>query len=48
MLNRLGETAEIAFNVNPNILGGLVVRVGDKVVDGSVAGQIQNLRNSLD
>lgn len=48
MLNRLGETTEIAFNVNPNILGGLVVRVGDKVVDGSVAGQIQNLRNSLD
>lgn len=48
MLNRLGEKTEIAFNVNPNILGGLVVRVGDKVVDGSVAGQIQNLRNSLD
>lgn len=47
MLSRLGEKAEIAFNVDPNILGGLVVRVGDKVVDGSVAGQIQNLRNTL-
>jgi len=48
MLTRLGEKTEVAFNVDPNILGGLVVRVGDKVVDGSVAGQIQNLRNSLD
>ncbi len=48
MLNRLGEKAEVAFNVDPNILGGLVVRVGDKVVDGSVAGQIQNLRSSLE
>lgn len=48
MLQKLGEKAEVSFNVDPDILGGLIVRVGDKVVDGSVAGQIQNLRNSLD
>jgi len=47
MLKKLGEKAEVNFNVNPDILGGLIVKVGDKVVDGSVAGQIQNLRNSL-
>ncbi len=38
---------EVKFRVDPNILGGLVVRVGDRVVDGSVAGQIQSLRQSL-
>lgn len=37
----------INFSVNPNILGGLVVKVGDKVVDGSVAGQLDALRQSL-
>lgn len=47
LLGKMGEKVEIAFNVNPKILGGLVVRVGDKVVDGSVAGQIQNLRETL-
>ena len=47
VLHKLGEGAAVDFNVNPKILGGLVVKVGDKVVDGSVAGQIQNLRNTL-
>jgi F-type H+-transporting ATPase subunit b len=37
----------VAFRVDPNILGGLVVKVGDKVLDGSVAGQLENLRKSL-
>lgn len=48
VLGKLGKESEVVFNVDPRILGGLVVKVGDKVVDGSVAGQIQNLRNSLD
>ena len=47
MRGKIGADAEVAFNVDPDILGGLVIRVGDKVVDGSVAGQIQNLRTSL-
>ncbi|MHC1783339.1 MAG: F0F1 ATP synthase subunit B [Anaerolineaceae bacterium] len=47
MLKNLGASAKIAFKVDPSILGGLVVRVGDRVVDGSVAGQLQGLRQSL-
>ncbi len=47
ILGKLGKESEVAFNINPRILGGLVVRIGDKVIDGSVAGQIQNLRDSL-
>ena len=31
--------------VDPEILGGLVVRVGDRVVDGSVAGKLDGLRS---
>ena len=37
----------VAFRVDPNILGGLVVKVGDKVVDGSVSGRLDNLRQNL-
>lgn len=37
----------VSFRVDPAILGGLVVKVGDKVLDGSVAGQLETLRQSL-
>jgi F-type H+-transporting ATPase subunit b len=38
---------EVAFRVDPSILGGLVIRVGDKVLDSSVAGKLEGLRQSL-
>lgn len=44
---KLGGAASVAFKVNPGILGGLVVRVGDKMLDGSVAGKLEGLRASL-
>lgn len=37
----------VTFRVDPSILGGLVVKIGDKVLDGSVAGRMENLRQSL-
>jgi len=45
--DQLGGEAEVEFKVNPSILGGLVVRVGDKVVDGSVSGKLTSLEQSL-
>jgi F-type H+-transporting ATPase subunit b len=48
VLSRMGEQqAPVAFRVDPSILGGLVIKVGDKVLDGSVAGQLDNLRQNL-
>ena len=38
---------DVAFRVDPSILGGLVIRVGDKVLDSSVAGKLEGLRQSL-
>ena len=43
----LKGVASVTFKVDPSILGGLVVRVGDKVLDGSVAGKLEGLRASL-
>jgi F-type H+-transporting ATPase subunit b len=46
LASRLGGGA-VAFRVDPQILGGLMVRVGDRVVDGSAAGQLERLHQSL-
>ncbi|MBI4731943.1 MAG: F0F1 ATP synthase subunit B [Chloroflexi bacterium] len=47
VLAKVGKQASVTFRVDPSILGGLVVRVGDKVLDGSVAAQLEGLRQSL-
>jgi len=47
VLAKVGEQASVTFRVDPSILGGLVLRVGDKVLDNSVAGQLEDLRQNL-
>ncbi|WP_298009907.1 F0F1 ATP synthase subunit B [Anaerolinea sp.] len=47
VLSRLGTAAAVSFRVDPSILGGLIVRLGNRVVDGSLAGQLESLRQSL-
>ena len=37
----------VTFRVDPSILGGLVIKVDDKVVDGSVAGKLEGLRQNM-
>jgi F0F1-type ATP synthase delta subunit len=46
VLAKVGAQA-VTFRVDPSILGGLVIKVGDKVLDGSVAGRLEGLRQSL-
>ncbi len=45
--DRHGEELPIAYHVDPAILGGVVVRVGDRMVDGSVASRLGQLREVL-
>lgn len=47
LTKQLGEIATITFDVDPAILGGLVVRVGDKVIDGSVSSRVGAMRQQL-
>ncbi len=42
-----GGRIELALQVDPSLLGGLVVRVGDRLIDGSVRGRLERLRNQL-
>lgn len=46
VLARVGAQA-VTFRVDPSILGGLVIKVGDKILDGSVAGRLEGLRQNL-
>jgi F-type H+-transporting ATPase subunit delta len=44
---RTGKTILLQTRVNPEILGGVVARVGDQVIDGSVQQRLQILRRQL-
>jgi F-type H+-transporting ATPase subunit b len=47
LAEELGQEPAIEFRIDPAILGGLVIRIGDRVVDGSVGGRLEALRESL-
>ena len=42
-----GKTLKISNQVNPDILGGLIVDVGDKTVDLSIASKVAKLNSAL-
>lgn len=42
--NTVGSEITVTYQVDPNLLGGIVVRAGDLVFDGSVANRLQQLR----
>ena len=48
MLTELsGKDVRLTTRVDPEILGGLIIRVGDKVMDGSARTRLQNMRREL-
>ena len=42
-----GGQIELNVRVDPSLLGGLVVQVGDRLIDGSVRSRLERLRNQL-
>jgi len=43
-----GKQIRMEQRVDPDILGGIVIRIGDRVVDGSVRSKLRGLRHSLE
>jgi F-type H+-transporting ATPase subunit delta len=39
-----GRNVDVRYAVDPSIRGGLVVRVGDEIIDGTVAGRLTRIR----
>jgi F0F1-type ATP synthase delta subunit len=44
---QLGPDATVEFKTDPSILGGVVLRVGDRIVDDSVSGKLGTLRQHM-
>lgn len=42
-----GGRVALQTDVDASLLGGLIVRVGDRLIDGSVRGRLERLRNQL-
>jgi|Deesub1362A_J573_1020465.scaffolds.fasta_scaffold00415_31 F-type H+-transporting ATPase subunit delta len=48
VLSRMtGKEIRISYQVNPDIIGGLVVRLGDRIIDASVKRQLERLKDSI-
>lgn len=48
VLNRLaGKDVKPKYKVDSSLLGGMVIRIGDKVIDGSVKNNLRTLRQHL-
>ncbi len=44
---KLGQHIELTCEVDAEILGGLFIQAGDRVIDGSVRGQLERLRETV-
>lgn len=42
-----GHKVDIEFRITPDLLGGLRIRVGNTVMDGSVTGKLEKLKSEL-
>lgn len=44
---RFGRDVEATVEIDPNLIGGAVITVGDQVIDGSVKGRLQKMAAAL-
>lgn len=44
---RAGQPVELKVTVDDNLLGGVIVQLGDTVIDGSIARRLTELKSSL-
>jgi F-type H+-transporting ATPase subunit delta len=42
-----GKKVELAITIDPEIIGGIIIRIGDQVIDGSVRNKLERMRARL-
>lgn len=47
LAERFGADLDFQFEIDPALIGGVYLRVGDQVIDGSIAGKLAALRDRL-
>ncbi len=45
---QFGKELDFDYRVDPEIMGGVIVRIGDRIIDGSVAGKLAAMRQKLE
>lgn len=45
LIAKYGENLDVDFKVDAEIMGGVIVQVGDKILDGSVIAKLNAMRN---
>ena len=43
----IGKTVKLSVSVDENLIGGMVVKVGSKMVDTSISSKLSNLQNAM-
>jgi F-type H+-transporting ATPase subunit delta len=43
----VGKTVRVETILDPSLLGGLQVRIGDRLYDGSLSGKLQRMQKAL-
>jgi F-type H+-transporting ATPase subunit delta len=44
---RYGERLDLRFNVDPSLIGGLIIRVGDQVLDNSLRARLSAIQRNM-
>ena len=47
LTKRLQRTVELQCEIDPELLGGVIVRAGDLVIDGSISGKLTRLKDFI-
>lgn len=53
ILQKITEFAEsrgctkVRYTIDPKIIGGIIIYIGDVIYDGSVQSRLENIKNSL-
>jgi len=47
LTEHLGKKLDLAVQVDPSLIGGMVLRLGDQVLDGSLKGRLRELERTL-
>ena len=47
LIKKLGKQVELEVKIDRSLIGGMILRVGDQVIDGSLKGKLEALERSL-